>query len=127
MKYVIYVMLIGCMLLSSCGNGASSNNNDSSKDDIVLMEMLEVHKQRQALMPKINSTYTRYRQQLSSGSAAAYGSKADMWKLREDMEKLCDKYIRLAKKLNDNKEVVEEAERQKRNIINAFNDMGFRK
>lgn len=127
MKYVIYVMFIGCMLLSSCGNGASSNNNDSSKDDIVLMEMLEVHKQRQALMPKINSTYTRYRQQLSSGSAAAYGSKADMWKLREDMEKLCDKYIRLAKKLNDNKEVVEEAERQKRNIINAFNDMGFRK
>ena len=126
MKNIIYVLFVGCLLLSSCGNGTSSKNNDSSNDDAILTEMLEVHEQRQALMSRINSTYTRYRQQLSSGSAAAYGSEAGMWQLREDMEKLCDKYIQLAKRLSDNQEVVEEAERQKRNIMNAFDDMGFR-
>lgn len=125
-KNVLYLLIICCNFLCSCGNGSSSKNNDSSNDDVILTEMLEVHKQRQALMSRINSTYTRYRQQLSSGSAAAYGSEAGMWQLREDMEKLCDKYIQLAKRLSDNQEVVEEAERQKRNIMNAFNDMGFR-
>ena len=126
MKNIIYVLFVGCLLLSSCGNGTSSKNSESSNDEAILSEMLEVHEQRQALMSRINSTYNRYRQQLLEGSAAAYGSEAGMWQLREDMEGLCDKYIRLAKKLNDNQEVVEEAERQKRNIMKAFDDMGFR-
>lgn len=126
MKNIVYFLFIGFLLLSSCGNGTSSKNDDTSKDDAILLEMLEVHEQRQALMSRINNTYTRYRQQLSTGSAAAYGSESDMWRLREDMERLCNKYIQLSKKLSDNKEVVEEAERQKRNIMNAFADMGFK-
>jgi len=115
------------MMLCSCGSGsASKNDNSSNNDDAILTEMLEVHEQRQALMSRINNTYTRYRQQLSTGSAAAYGSESDLWVLREDMEKLCNKYIQLAKRLSDNEEVVEEAERQKKNIMNAFADMGFK-
>lgn len=126
MKKIVYFLFVGFLLLSSCGNGTSSKNNDANKDDAILTEMLKVHEQRQALMSRINNTYTRYRQQLSTGSAAAYGSESDLWILREDMEKLCDKYIQLAKRLSDNEEVVEEAERQKKNIMNAFADMGFR-
>lgn len=126
MKNLVYFLFVIFLLLSSCGNGKSSKNNDASKDDAILTEMLEVHEQRQALMSRINNTYTRYRQQLSTGSAAAYGSESDMWRLREDMERLCNKYIQLAKRLSDNEEVVEEAERQKRNIMNAFADMGFK-
>jgi hypothetical protein len=65
----------------------------TANDEAILTEMLQVHEQRQALMSRINSTYNRYRQQMSSGSAAAYASEAGMWQLREEMEVLCNKYI----------------------------------
>lgn len=126
MKRICYLLFVVSLLLCSCGNGSSSKNNSSNNDEAILTEMLQVHEQRQALMSRINSTYNRYRQQMSSGSAAAYASEAGMWQLREDMEVLCDKYIQLARRLSDNEQVVEEAERQKRNIMNAFADMGFR-
>lgn len=57
MKNIIYVLFVGCLLLSSCGNGTSSKNSESNKDDAILTEMLEVHEQRQALMSRINSTF----------------------------------------------------------------------
>lgn len=127
MKKIFYLLFLSCFLFCACGNGSSSKSNDnSSKDDAILMEMLKVHEKRQALTSKINDTYNMYRQQMSEGSAAAYGSEATMWKHKEDMEKLCNEYIRLAKKLSDNAQVVEEAERQKRTIMDAFADMGFR-
>ena len=103
MKNIIYVLFVGCLLLSSCGNGSSSKKNDSSNDEAILTEMLQVHEQRQALMSRINSTYNRYRQQMSSGSAAAYASEAGMWQLREEME------AALREKMNQCRRAGEEA------------------
>ena len=123
---LIYLMLTSCLLLSSCSNASSSkNSNNSSEDNAILAEMLEIHQKRNNLMSRIETAYNSYRRSLASGSAAAYMGEAGMWKYREEMLNLCDEYIRLAKKLNDNEKVVEEAERQKRNIMSAFKDMGF--
>ena len=123
MKKLFYLFSICCLLLTSCSDSSSSRKKEN--DDAILMEMLDEHQKRQELMSRIETSYNSYRRSLESGSATAYMGKAGLWKYKEEMENLCNEYIRLAKKLNDNKQVVEEAERQKRNIMSAFKDMGF--
>lgn len=103
-------------------NGASKSY--SKEDDRILQQMMEIHNKRKKLFSAIEESYNVYRAHLANGYY--YGSSPEWSKLidyRKEMENLCDEYIRLAYQLTDNESIVEEAKRQKQQIMSAFDDM----
>lgn len=105
-----------------------SNSNDatSSQDQEILTKMLVIYNKRAALLPKIEQSYNAYKAHLSAGYF--YGTSPEWRRLidyRAEIRDLCDEYIRLARQLSDNEEIVEEAERQKQGFMSAFDEMGL--
>lgn len=96
----------------------------SNNDEIILDRMLQIHNERQKLLPKIDAAYRAFQIHLAKGYFI--GTSPDRSRLinyKEEMENLCDEYIRLAYQLSDNEKIVNEAIRQKENIMSAFDNM----
>ena len=105
----------------------NSNDNSRSKAELdILYKMAEIKEEQQKMLPYISSSYNVYRSDLAKGYLY---STSPAWRQLMDyknkMEDLCDAYIKLARSLTDNEEIVEEAIRQKSGVMGAFDDMGL--
>ena len=131
---VIVVVIIIVKILNAVGTKESYNNSNienitpeestSNNDEIILDRMLQIHNERQKLLPKIDAAYRAFQIHLAKGYFI--GTSPDRSRLinyKEEMENLCDEYIRLAYQLSDNEKIVNEAIRQKENIMSAFDNM----
>lgn len=98
----------------------SSNSNDSE----ILYEMTKIHNDIGAILPNVEALYNAHRQHLANGRPYATSPAWGKWQdYQKKIDNLWDEYINLARKLDDNRDIIEEAKQKKRTMDNSFNEM----
>lgn len=129
-KLFFSVCLLGITIMMCACNSASdksSLSSENSRETEILSKMSEIHQQREALLPRIESAYNNFcNDAIQHGYIIAKTRQGSYyWRLhdlKEEMMSLCDEYIRLAKQLNNDKEL-NDALIQKQGVEYSFNLM----
>lgn len=121
-SFIVYSVAI----VSCNSNSGNTSNQSFSREDKILLRMAEINAEYQKMIPLIENSYNSYRNHLNQGYV--YGTSPEWGNLidyKEEIIKLCDEYIRLARQLSDNEDILSEALQRKQAIINAFDNMGL--
>lgn len=114
-------------------NSSSLGNTNDSEIDVkaknpqeeeTVMRMANIYGEIKSLLPKVEALYNAHRQHLANGAphytSPAWGKWQDC---RNKINSLWDEYIRLAKSLDDNEEIIEEAEKKRRVMNKSMDEM----
>lgn len=101
-----------------------SRGNGSDEEMEILAKMSNIRGEINSILPQVEALYNAHQQHMARGfqygSSPAWGKWQDC---RNRIMSLWDEYIRLARQLDDNEDIIEEAKESKRKMDKAFDDM----
>ena len=130
---LILAAFLGCVLVYQSPNSGAFGGVDSdidykasdSQEEKTLMKMTEIRGEISSILPKVEALYNAHQNFMLRGGGLQSASPA--WGKWQDCQSrindLWDEYIRLAQRLDNNEEIIEEARESKRKMNQAFHDM----
>lgn len=132
---LILAAVLGFILVFQSPSGSSFGgvdtdidyNASNSEEEEILMKMAEIRGEIKSILPKVEALYNAHQNYMLSGGRGSLQSSSPAWgkwqDCKEQIDNLWEEYIRLAQRLNDNEEIIEEARESKRKMDKAFHDM----
>ena len=110
--------------LESMDNGGINVKAKNAKEEETLMKMAKIYGQIKETLPQVEALYNAHRQFVSQGGNPNFSPAWGKWQdCRDKIMDLWDEYIRLARQLDDNEEIIEQAKESKRKQDRAFKEM----
>ena len=132
---LILAAVLGVVLVFQSPSSSSFGGVDSdidykasnSEEEETLMKMTEIRGEISSILPTVEALYNAHQNYMLSGGRGSIQSSSPAWGKWQDCQSrinnLWDEYIRLAQRLDDNEEIIEEARESKRKMNQAFHDM----
>lgn len=132
---LILATFLGVVLVYQNPNSGALGGIDSdidykasdSQEEETLMRMAEIRGEIKNILPKVEALYNAHQNYMLNGGRGSLQSSSPAWGKWQDcnsrINDLWDEYIRLAQRLDDNEEIIEEARESKRKMNQAFTDM----
>lgn len=102
----------------------TSSKSSNSQEEEILLEMTRIREEIKSVLPKVENLYNAHQQHMAQGlpyaSSPAWGKWQDCNKRIDD---LWNEYINLARKLDDNDAIINEAQESKRTMDQTIMDM----
>lgn len=144
LKLKTFVCMGLCLILFMCGPRAetqsslesssssfsgfeaspTSSKSNNSQEEKILLEMARIREEIKSVLPKVETLYNAHQQHMAQG--LPYGSSPAWGKWQDCNRKIDDlwnKYINLARKLDDNEAIIKEAQESKRTMDQTIMDM----
>ena len=130
---LILAAFLGVVLVYQSPNSGAFGGVDSdidykasdSQEEETLMRMTEIRGEIKNILPKVEALYNAHQNFMLRGGGLQSASPA--WGKWQDCQSrindLWDEYIRLAQRLDNNEDIIEEARESKRKMNQAFHDM----
>lgn len=128
---ILAAFLGGVLLFQNSSRGALGGvdssidyNASNSQEEETLMKMARIRGEISSILPTVEALYNAHQRYMASGGVYAASPAWGRWQdCKNQIDNLWDKYIRLAKNLDDSEDVIEEARDSKRKMDKAFRDM----
>lgn len=144
LKLKTFICLGLCLILFMCGpstetqsslesssssfsgfeDSPTSSKSNNSQEEKILLEMARIREEIKSVLPKVETLYNAHQQHMAQGlpygSSPAWGKWQDCNRRIDD---LWNKYINLARKLDDNEAIIKEAQESKRTMDQTIMDM----
>ena len=114
----------GSSSFGSMDNSEIDYKASNSKDEEILLKMSKVYGQINSVLAQVESLYNIHQQHISRGGNPNFSPAWGKWQdCRNKIMRLWDEYISLARQLDNNEDVIEDAKEKKRKMDKAFEEM----
>ena len=132
-KMFAAILFLGlCLVFYSPSSSSSLGNMDddisvkasNAEEEKILMKMARIYGEIREELPRVEMLYNKHRSFVAQGGNPNFSPAWGKWQDCQDkIMNLWDEYIALARQLDDNEAIIQEARERKRKMNEAFKEM----